>query len=363
MYCRALFQLAVLSLATILVSSAASARPQSGVSPRTVTLQKAKVTVSEALALLREQTGIEVKDSRDPKENAELSLDLSRVTFWQALDAIARAANARVYLYADSGRVALVKGPWHEVPVSYSGPFRVSLTRLVAERNFETGTYLCKAALEVAWEPGARPFFLETQPRSLVIQDGDKHEVKAPESGGGPAAPESLLAMSVELSLPALPGKIALLKGSLSAIGPKGMLKFTFDRLDELEKNPKARQKSQQGVAVEVRKLFLKDQERWTVELGVRYPAGMPHFESFQSWVRDNEIHLEHVSTKQRFPNNGNLSENVAGNRAVISYHFIDEPKKGLFRGKPGEWRLIYEAPAAIVETPIAFEFKDLARP
>ena len=116
-------------------------------------------------------------------------------------------------------------------------------------------------------------------------------------------------------------------------------------------------------MTVEVRKLFLKDQDRWTVEVGLRYPPDMPKFESFQSWVRNSEIHLEKVDTKQRFPNNGNLSENVVGNRAVISYHFIDEPKKMLVRGKPGEWRLVYQTPAAIVEMPIPFEFKDLARP
>ena len=37
--------------------------------------------------------------------------------------------------------------------------------------------------------------------------------------------------------------------------------------------------------------------------------------------------------------------------------------KAGVVRGKPGEWKLVYQTPAAIVEMPIPFEFKDLAHP
>src|SRR5438874_760353 len=92
MCCRAFLSFTMLSLTMSPLSAAATMEGQNGVSPRTVTIQKAKVSVSDTLALLREQTGIEVADNRKPKEDLDLSLDLSRVTFWQAVDAIARAA-------------------------------------------------------------------------------------------------------------------------------------------------------------------------------------------------------------------------------------------------------------------------------
>src|SRR5262249_61136023 len=73
-----------------------------------VTLQSDKRTLSQALTDLTKQTGIHLEALRDLPDQT-LHLDLKHVPFWQAVDAVAAAAKARVNLYPTSGRIALAK--------------------------------------------------------------------------------------------------------------------------------------------------------------------------------------------------------------------------------------------------------------
>src|SRR5438552_1968711 len=99
--------------------------------PRTVTFQESNISLSKALKELARQSGNQVEDRRREKdESRQVKLDLKTATFWQALDAIAKAADARVSLYERDGKIALVDGPHQLVPVSYSGLFRVTVKEL-----------------------------------------------------------------------------------------------------------------------------------------------------------------------------------------------------------------------------------------
>src|SRR5262245_7537323 len=93
--------------------------------PKTVTLSLERLPLSKALAELRKQTDMSLEDRRDAGDDPELSLRLKSASFWQAADAIARAANARLSLYERDGKLALVRGPWREERISYSGMFRI----------------------------------------------------------------------------------------------------------------------------------------------------------------------------------------------------------------------------------------------
>jgi hypothetical protein len=53
--------------------------------------------------------------------------------------------------------------------------------------------------------------------------------------------------------------------------------------------------------------------------------------------------------------------ELVGARRAVINYNFRDTAT--VKRGKPSDWKLVCRAPAAFVELPIPFEFKDIPLP
>src|SRR5262249_17994956 len=152
---------------------------------------------------------------------------------WEALDAIAAAAGARLYFYRADGRIELVRKPKLEKdepqPVCRSGAFRVALRRLVALRDFETGARGYTASLEVAGEPGFLGFYLETRPQDLRMLDAGNNPVRLPALGSAWTAVDGRRALSIDVTLPALPrsaGKISLLRGTLPVRGPSRLLTF-----------------------------------------------------------------------------------------------------------------------------------------
>jgi hypothetical protein len=329
-----------------------------------VTLQGDAIPLADALAELTKQTQIVVADRRRQPEPRILKLNLKDVLFWQALDAIARQAGARVSLYQRDGVLALVEGPPDEW-VSYSGPFRIALKRLTAVEDLETVSHYQVTTLEVAWEPPVRPFLIETRPRSLVVQDDQGRDLPVPDAGAGQAPVEAPLAMLLDLRLPAAPRsslKLAQLRGTFSVIAAAHMLTFTFDTLDVLAKEPKAGVQTQEGVTVRVSKLSLAP-DLWTAEMTLEYPANGPAFETYQSWLGGNEIYLQKGGGTQRFPNNGGYAlETATSNRATVSYHFIDNKPKQV-RGPASDWQLVYRTPSVLHQIEVPFAFKDVRLP
>jgi hypothetical protein len=342
--------------------------------PRLITLDEKDVPLSVALAELLKQTGNEIVDRRKDKDDPRLKLELKKATFWQALDAIAREADAKVSYYERDGKLALVDGPHIALPVSYHGLFRVGIKRLDVTHVLEPDSRYCNVHFEVAWEPRFTPFVLETQPESLEVKDDKGNMLPLPENTQkGVAAISRRNAIELELRAPAphrSAARLGLLKGSLLVIGPTKMLTFSFDKLGKIEKLSEALVDTKEGVSVRLRKFQIEGDagdQLWTAEVRLQYPEDGPKFESFQSWMVNNEMHLEKVGKDgavQRFPMNGGYeTDEVADTTAVMRYRFTDEPEKNLSLGKPGEWKLVYRTPGRIVEMPVPFEFKDVPLP
>jgi hypothetical protein len=244
--------------------------------------------------------------------------------------------------------------------------YRVTVKRLTSVRDLETESHAWMIDLEIAWEPRFRPLFVETEPDSLVVQDAKGIALKNLPLGSGraPVMRPSAVGTTVRVEAPEQPtDRIGLLKGTLGVIGPSKMLTFTFTGLAPIERGKKdqARKETQEGVTATLRELS-SERDRWTVGLLLEYPADGPDFESFESWLVNNEIALEKNNGKDRFPENGGFDiEDQAGHRAVLSYRFIEDGKRTL--GQPGDWSLVYRTPGTIVKMPVQFEFKDLPRP
>ena len=188
------------------------------------------------------------------------------------------------------------------------------------------------------------PILLETRPRS---SDSVASSL-APVDGRTSLAFEAPLP-SVDRSVDKLP----LLEGELYAIAPTKMLTFTFDSLDQ---QPKL---MQEGVICRVSKLVTTD-DHWSIEITLDYPEGNVKLDSYQSWVVNNDIHLESKDGAEKFPSSSYLLEESTPRHAVLTYHFSDKErmKRGL-----AEWKLIYQTPALVVKVPIAFSFKDVPLP
>jgi hypothetical protein len=174
------------------------------------------------------------------------------------------------------------------------------------------------------------------------------------------------LATTFELPLPLIPRpetRLSLIQGEIALIGASRMLTFSFGSLDELQKDAGKRTQTVEGVTIKVKKLQLAD-DLWTAEMVLEYPPNGPKFESFQSWLVNNEIYLKKQNADVRLPNNaGYALESSSSNRAVLSYNFNDDKPKGIKRGKPADWQLIYVAPGVISETVVPFSFKDVSLP
>jgi hypothetical protein len=326
-----------------------------------VTLAATQQSLDAILADFARQTGISVTDRIGAPE-AKIDVNLKNATFWEALDAIASAASARVDLSGRDGRLALVKQGSSSRWVSYDGSFRTSVKRLTTSYDFDLDQGTTTLTLEVAWVPDLLPLYLESQPQRLRVLDDNGKTVPLTEEGSALAAVDGRLAFWLDVSLPVLPrkvSKLSLVEGKLSAVAPSKMLTFTFEPLDQLEKAAPegGRQLTQEGVICKIGKMVLA-RERWTVRVELRYPEGNKKLDSFQSWVVNNEMVLVSTDGKRRLPSSSHVLEGSSSKQATLSYNFKDLP--GNARGKPSDWKLVYRTPARIIEVPIAFSFKDI---
>jgi hypothetical protein len=337
------------------------------IAPRTITIQKKSITLEVALTEISQQTGITVMDRRRDKETSpKFALDLTKATFWEAVDEIALKADLRISFYEKDGALAFVDGPHKTLPVSHSGVFRVAVKRLLSLLDLEADHHVWMLHLEIAWEPRFQPLFLEMQPDSLVVKDGKGGELKSIPGGGGrvPVTRPLTMETQVRVEAPTKPtDKIAVLKGAMTMVGPSKMLNFTFDNLAKIDpgKKEQVRKETQEGVTAYLRE-FRVEPEIWTFGLLLEYPQDGPDFESFESWLVNNQIFLEKKNGKGRFAANGGYDiDEQGGHKAILNYRFIDD--NNLTLGKPEDWKLIYRTPGTIVKFPIQFEFKDLPVP
>jgi len=330
--------------------------------PKPATLEGQNVPLATALADLAHQTSESTSDQLgDP--DPVVDLDLKQVPFWQALDAIAEKANARVDLHARDG-VALVKRPagWKPPPISHDGLFRTSLSAVTAKLDLEADARTYTAAVEVAWEPHLLPILLETRPQSLVARD-DGGLLPAVGAGSSLAPVDGRISLPFDVTLPPLSRSVrslSVVEGQLYAVAPTKMLTFTFDSIEALAKaapgDPRLSHTREEVVCTVSRVVAAED--RWSVEITLDYPEGNVKLDSYQSWVVNNEMYLEHAG--ERFASSSYLLEESTPRRAVLTYNFSDPEK--MKRGSR-DWKLVYRTPALVVKVPFTFSFKDVPLP
>jgi hypothetical protein len=329
--------------------------------PRRCTIRDRTIALKAALDQLAKQTGIQVDDRTEEKSSLTLKLDLQNSTFWQALDTIAKEADLRVSFFQKDSTIALTDGPYKETPISYDGLFRTTVNRVDLGQDYRTDMHTLAVQLQIAWEPRFQPIFLDSPPEELTARDDKDHVLTIPESGKGRFPVGRPLAVDVPLRIEAprrSADKLSELKGTISVVGPSKLLSFTFDKLAD---KPSGRKETKEGVTVTLRD-FQVEPERWAVGIALDYPPDTPDFESFESWLVNNEIFLQKADGKTKISANGGYEiMEQAGHRAVMIYRFIEDEKVTL--GKPSDWKLVYRTAGAIIRLPVHFEFRDLLLP
>jgi hypothetical protein len=324
-----------------------------------------RLPLSAALAELRKQTGFEIAD-RSGASDRKVEVALEGVTFWEALEAVAREADCRVLPDAGGRQVALVKGPHRPLPLSFSGPYRTAVKRTTAARDLETGAHSYLATLEVAWEPGVTPLFLERPPLGLAAEDERGRPVKVDGEGGGRVPVEGHAAV-VTLHLPELgraTERLGLLKGTVHLVGPSRWLTFTFDDLARSAADPRATRQTQDGVRAELSKVTL-GRDRWGVEVSLAYPEGGPELESFEvgAFVAPMQSFLK--TGDRLVPCGPAKTESGVGTRVSVLYELGVGGRKDVIPAdaRAGDWGVVFKAPGPLRRIPVPFEFHDVRLP
>jgi hypothetical protein len=340
--------------------------------PKKVTIQEKEIAISKALAELSRQSDNPVEDHRMAKEDVKIRLDLKGVTFWQALDAIAKASDSNVAVFERDNKVALTDGPFRLLPTSYDGMFRIRIKRMQIAYNLEADSRQALFTMEIAWEPRFQPLFIEGQADDLYIEDEKGRTVELPEPNKGQVSTSKRNAVEVVVRTNApqrSASSLKVLKGKLTVSGPSEMLNFTWDKLATIDSKAGYQKKTNKGVGVTLRELGqmgAAGDRVWTVGLFLEYPADGPKFESFQSWLVNNEIHFvrEKDGLKQQMPPNlGYETDDQSDSKALIRYRFGDDSERKVFLGKFSDWSLVYKTPGKVVEVPVTFEFRNLNLP
>jgi hypothetical protein len=356
-----------------LVSPLALAQPGEPVDglppPPRFSLRGDRLPLSKALEKLASETGLRVEDRRGVGDTP-VKVDIRDATPWQALDALAEAAEAVPEITPRGGRLGLVPRPegYQRPPLSYDGPFRLAVKSVSVSRNLEEQKGTCTLGLELAWLPGVLPLFVETRPQGLAMSDDRLRPVRVEALGSSLAEADGKSSLTFEVPLPALPRRcerIGELKGKLRAIVPTRLATFTFGTLAELAKAaPKdtVRQDKQDGAVCRIDKLTLA-RDRWSVRVVVQLAPGSHNLETFQanSWPVYNELTLVHTDGKRSLASSSYVLESASARRAILTYHFVD--KGPVKRGRPEDWSVRYRSPVKIVEAPIAFRFRDVPLP
>jgi len=131
----------------------------------TVTLKEGEYVLGDLPALLKDQIPVDLKI---PEEAApsKIRIGAEGMGVWRFLDHLCEAQGGlRIPLDQPERGLGLALGKPPRSPVSYSGPFRITIDKLTLESRhpYETETKYASMVLAIAWQPNVHPlgaFFL-----------------------------------------------------------------------------------------------------------------------------------------------------------------------------------------------------------
>ena len=329
-----------------------------------VSLDAQKMPLADVLKAIEEQTGNLLVDHREAFGQESLPIEVTLAVqaepFWQAVDKLLDATGLMIYNFADDGGLALVARTPGMAPrvgsASYVGPFRIEATRVEARRDFrQPENEGLTVNLEVAWEPRLHPILLSHPLTDLFATNQDSQALPVPNpeqsldveiQSGSPATDLTLPFNLPERTIPA----ITLLRGTMRALVPGRVVKFEFAKLDESK--PQTQQRA--GVAVTLDRTK-REEDILEVHMRVRLEQPGEALASHRGWIFQNPAYL--VDKDGNRIDNAGFETTLQNEAEVGMTYLYDVPAEteGL------TW--VYETPAAIIETPVAYELRDIKLP
>jgi hypothetical protein len=225
-----------------------------------VTLNATAMPLEAVLEALHAQTGNRItlaKDRLPPDFVAPtLTLKLADVPFWTALDQVLDQSQTQIVASQTGNQFSLIPAqPGVQARAgrgSHSGAFRFEATEASAYRDLRGNSpHALQLQIEVAWEPRLQPVVLINEGQALFARDDRDQEVKfTPGAEGAVEVPvlQGAVTATLTLGLEAPPRearRLAVLRGTLTALAPTASATFRFEDLDKA-KNTSQRQGQEQ---------------------------------------------------------------------------------------------------------------------
>jgi hypothetical protein len=322
-----------------------------------ISLDATAMPLGEAVASVARQANIPIDTERAAKDRP-VRLKLENATLWDALDQLARATDHRLLVGHQGKRIALVKEPCRAMPIFNSGPFRFAAREARGRLEFESGISRTDVLIDFAWEPKFKGYFVELDPKSLSAKD-DHGRMLTVVDEGSTRVPvgDSGLDLAVKLKdVPRTAKKLAELTGTVKIIGTSQLLQFAFDPASPGDQNVK------KAEVTATLKTFRKNVRLWTAVIELQYPKDMPEFESFQSFLLDNEAWLLAPDGRKFVTRKFELGFERQG-AMPITYYFMENDKDGPVLSNLNGWKLVVRVPGRIVEEKVKFQLRDIPLP
>jgi hypothetical protein len=335
------------------ISGPVSAQPVTPIAPKRGAVS-AGGTLEKALAAVQGWSGIPVETAGANLAKPVTLASQNDVPFWTALDSLAANTGHRIALGGKGQKVALVRHAGPQESTSVDGPFRVVVREVLARRDADTGLVTYEIKLDIHWEPRFPVFRIGNQMITAATDDKGTKLTATNEPGKVPTA-GYLHQTTVKLTgIPRSATKIAKLDGTFTVTAAEKTIRFTFD---DPFKTPAS--KSDAGVTATLAR-FAREDGLWEARMELAYPANLPAFESFESWLTDNKCRLVAPGSGKPYdPTDYELP--AGGAKLVAVYRFKEDAAKGLTPSKG--WTLEYETPSPLVEYAVNFSLKDIDLP
>lgn len=340
------------------------ARAEAAGRPSLVSLHVKELPVLDVLKQIEAQTGNKFVDHR-PKFNQQarnpaISIDLSSVPYWEAVDRVLDAAELSVYAYAGQSALAVINKPDGELPrygrAVYAGPFRIVPVDITASRQLQfVGGHNLDVNLEVSWEPRLSPIAISHAMDDVKASDDLGMTLEVESRGAIQEAQIRRGSSSTNFSLrteppPRKAQQIASLASKLTALVPGGIEDFKFAELDSGE----SQDVKKAGATVTLQQVR-KNNQLWEVRLLVRFDETSGALQSHRNWILDNDAYLLDKDG-ERVEYAGFETTSRTEDSVGMAYLFDVE-------GDIGNYTMVYSTPALLLNVPVEFEVQEIPLP
>jgi hypothetical protein len=344
---------------------------QAATEPSTVSLQGQR-SVEASLAAIAEQTGNNVALSGETTtELAQKKIDWNQteITFWQAMQLLQQKANLQIDPYAADARQLRLRERLERpnAPNAASeaidtgtietsaGVFQFQIVRVDSTYNLQTpDVSFTSAHLLVRWEPRVRPINVKLAAKHITA--------RGPHGELLPVAnPDAVFSALVQPQIPQLelvvPLKridrgietIASFKAKFEATLPGRTETFSFAHAGK--QTPGTRQ--EKAGAIVTLEGVDKNEDLFGVTVSLAFDEELNALESHQSWVFENQVFLRDEQDQRSDPlTYETIRQDNSG--VTVTYYFADDPN---------DRTLVYQTPAAIVQSISEIELKDIPLP